>query len=130
MSYYHSRKNRREVRREIWKQQGCRCCWCDQKILFEESTLEHLRARATGGGNERLNLAVACAKCNHERGVRLHAALNEPEPEQEQESPVKRFICVGKKSDKPRGRKRVVDRFPPARYHRLQIAERDLTDGT
>ena len=35
------------------------------------ATLEHIVPRHHGGTNELMNLAVACARCNHGKGVRL-----------------------------------------------------------
>lgn len=55
-----------------------RCIHCGTRVVvpLEEhtrasGTLEHIVPRNHGGGDERENLAVACARCNHGKGRRL-----------------------------------------------------------
>jgi 5-methylcytosine-specific restriction endonuclease McrA len=37
---------------------------------ISEATIEHILPRNHGGTDELENLAIACARCNHEKGVR------------------------------------------------------------
>ena len=52
-----------------------RCCYCDLPLTWRghqnprRATIEHLRRRADGGGNELDNLALACRECNERRGT-------------------------------------------------------------
>jgi 5-methylcytosine-specific restriction endonuclease McrA len=68
-------ENRRKLRA---RQQG-RCCYCGVKMVLSgkpqalqpdnAETLEHLERRADGGKNSRDNIALACKRCNSERGA-------------------------------------------------------------
>ncbi len=56
-----------------------RCIHCGRKLVVgfdgrpvgRRATLEHLMPRAAGGTEALENLAVACATCNHRKGVRV-----------------------------------------------------------
>lgn len=51
--------------------QNWRCCYCGIRLGFMKGemfpTIEHVVPRSKGGGNDWLNLVVACGPCNHER---------------------------------------------------------------
>jgi hypothetical protein len=54
-----------------------KCIHCNSKLVVAddgrslgEATLEHIIPQAQGGTNEVKNLAVACARCNREKGTR------------------------------------------------------------
>lgn len=54
-----------------------KCIFCNTKLVVAddgqslgEATLEHIFPQAQGGGNELSNLAVACGRCNREKGRR------------------------------------------------------------
>lgn len=52
-----------------------RCIHCNAKIVVEENgetlgTIEHILPRTHGGTDDVENLALACARCNAEKGVR------------------------------------------------------------
>jgi 5-methylcytosine-specific restriction endonuclease McrA len=54
-----------------------KCLHCDSRLALAESgeplgpaTIEHLLPRSAGGSDDLANLAIACARCNHEKGVR------------------------------------------------------------
>lgn len=92
-----------------------------------QATLEHLKAQALGGTDDRFNLAVACRKCNGDRGGRLSKELHEIKKLKEAKE---RFVShrprfAKKKPDRILGRKRVVDRVPPANYLRRKLKEMD-----
>jgi hypothetical protein len=48
--------------------QSNRCCWCGATLTLATATFEHRVPLSLGGTNDENNLALACAKCNHERG--------------------------------------------------------------
>ena len=54
-----------------------KCIHCNRQVLVSEqgvllgtATIEHIVPRTHGGTDEVENLAVACARCNREKGVR------------------------------------------------------------
>lgn len=54
-----------------------KCIHCGAKQTIDDdgapvtrATLEHIWPRTHGGGNELANLAIACARCNREKGAR------------------------------------------------------------
>ena len=54
-----------------------KCIHCNSKLVVDdngramgEATLEHVWPETQGGTNEVANLAVACARCNREKGSR------------------------------------------------------------
>ncbi len=52
-----------------------KCLICNGPVAFdartgEGATLEHIRARRRGGGEDLNNLAIVHARCNHEKGIR------------------------------------------------------------
>ena len=59
---------------EVW--QG-KCLHCNRRLVVEldgrataDVTIEHIVPRTAGGSDDLLNLGVACARCNHGKGVR------------------------------------------------------------
>jgi 5-methylcytosine-specific restriction endonuclease McrA len=55
-----------------------KCLICNGPVAFDAktgqgATLEHIRARSRGGGNNLENLALVHARCNHEKGRRWDA---------------------------------------------------------
>lgn len=54
--------------------QNHKCCWCGIRMIDEpghkkSSTIEHVVPRSEGGLNHPDNYAVACNRCNQERGT-------------------------------------------------------------
>ena len=54
-----------------------KCIHCNSKLVVAddgrslgEATLEHIIPQAQGGTNDVSNIAVACARCNREKGTR------------------------------------------------------------
>ncbi len=70
--------SRREVRGEtLWVG---RCIFCQRALsvtvegeLASRATVEHIRPRSHGGDDSLANLALACAGCNNEKGMRHDA---------------------------------------------------------
>lgn len=62
----------REVRERLSEAQNHHCCYCG--VTFGSTgpgsmaTVEHVRARASGGTNRQANLVMACSRCNGLRG--------------------------------------------------------------
>lgn len=55
-----------------------RCIHCQRRLVVAAdgepigaATIEHIVARQQGGGEDPMNLALACARCNHQKGYRL-----------------------------------------------------------
>jgi 5-methylcytosine-specific restriction endonuclease McrA len=62
-----------------------KCIHCRSKLVIRDdgeplgpATIEHIRARSQGGSEDIDNLALACARCNHAKGVR-HDAKKKPD---------------------------------------------------
>lgn len=54
-----------------------KCLHCNARLVVEldgscgpDVTLEHIRPRTHGGDNDLRNVALACARCNQQKGVR------------------------------------------------------------
>lgn len=63
----HKRKQLVKARRRLWRRAPI-CHWCRKRILFAESTVDHIIALSQGGSNAPDNLCLACRPCNMERG--------------------------------------------------------------
>lgn len=68
------------LRTQLSEAQGHRCCWCGRRFCDTAGskaspTLEHVQPLSQGGANTPDNLAVACARCNHKRGVSTPAVF-------------------------------------------------------
>ena len=55
-----------------------RCIHCRRQLLVDlegepigDVTVEHIVPRRHGGGDDLENLALACGRCNHQKGYRL-----------------------------------------------------------
>jgi len=67
------------VRQTLRQKQKGRCCYSLDKMVISDKahahlpanaeTLEHLERRTAGGRKRRDNLALACLRCNRERGA-------------------------------------------------------------
>jgi 5-methylcytosine-specific restriction enzyme A len=55
----------RKVRAAVLERDGWRCYWCGGRA----TEVDHLRARARGGGDEPGNLVASCMPCNRSRGA-------------------------------------------------------------
>jgi 5-methylcytosine-specific restriction endonuclease McrA len=59
---------------QVW---AGRCIHCNKKLLFSlsgeplsEGSLEHILPQTHGGTDDLNNLAIACKRCNHQKGKR------------------------------------------------------------
>jgi len=62
------------MRCRLAEAQNWRCCWCGIDCIPEpnhknSATIEHVTPRSLGGADEWENYAMACARCNHRRGI-------------------------------------------------------------
>lgn len=44
------------------------CCFCNDELSFRTATLDHIIPHSKGGLANLWNLAIACSRCNNERG--------------------------------------------------------------
>lgn len=73
-------KDKRHLLVLLFEHQEGRCCYCSRYVILtfhkglqkrpEAATIEHLRQRSKGGKDRPGNLAMACRRCNDERGAR------------------------------------------------------------
>ncbi len=57
-------------RRAVYERDDGRCQYCGKKLLFRESTWDHVHPRSRGGKSSWENLALACRRCNERKGAR------------------------------------------------------------
>lgn len=60
------------LRRSLYHRDGGRCGYCEEKLTFAESTLDHIIPIARGGTSDKLNLITSCAPCNVAKGDKLN----------------------------------------------------------
>lgn len=63
----HYRERNRKYRLWRYKMEGplIPCCYCNQPLTFEESSVEHIVPRCLGGRDTIDNRAIACPPCNN-----------------------------------------------------------------
>ena len=59
---------KQNIRSNLVRKRGNRCCFCLKHMKREETTLEHIVPLSKGGKNAVRNLTVSCKSCNNERG--------------------------------------------------------------
>lgn len=55
---------RRARKLNLLIQCGYKCYYCDIKMTFEESTIDHVNPKFRGGSNEIENKVICCSVCN------------------------------------------------------------------
>jgi uncharacterized protein (TIGR02646 family) len=68
-------KRARQVRHRLAQQQKFRCCYCGRRFTGEgptRATIEHVKPKRDGGGNNFDNLKAACQHCNQHRGWQIN----------------------------------------------------------
>ncbi len=53
------------------------CCFCLQKFLVTELTIEHIIPKIFGGTNQMINLALSCSACNNDRDCANFSAFRD-----------------------------------------------------
>ena len=76
---YRPGKRTRSIRRSKWKKDP-HCKYCGKKLLYEETTLDHVIPHSKGGGTNHANCVIACRKCNEDKADKLPEGI----------------VCVGK----------------------------------
>ena len=61
------------LRDRLSEAQNHRCCWCGKRMdetgpRDDRPTFEHVTPLSRGGEDTPANLAIACLRCNHDRG--------------------------------------------------------------
>lgn len=56
------------LRTAIYRREKQRCFYCGKKLHYGNRTLDHLQARAEGGGNGYRNVVACCVECNSSKG--------------------------------------------------------------
>lgn len=58
----------RADREAALRKQNGRCKYCFGKLTYKNVTRDHVKARATGGLDDRNNIVAACERCNRLKG--------------------------------------------------------------
>jgi 5-methylcytosine-specific restriction endonuclease McrA len=58
---------RKLKRQSIYIKYLGRCFYCSKQVSFTDMTIDHIVAKANGGGNNLCNLALSCLKCNADK---------------------------------------------------------------
>jgi hypothetical protein len=66
----------KKLRLQLAEAQNWKCCWCGRvcdhirtsRNALTFATIEHVIPKSCGGSNDWNNLAMACSKCNNDRG--------------------------------------------------------------
>jgi hypothetical protein len=64
------KKRIKRIKEYVVERDGSICCYCDQVLVPETITLDHIIPDSKNGMFNATNLTVACAKCNRRRGNR------------------------------------------------------------
>jgi len=56
------------VRRVIYAREKECCFYCDTWLMYENSTIDHIKPKSLGGELSVENSVLACVECNSERG--------------------------------------------------------------
>ena len=56
-----------ELKKRLYRASGGRCHYCRIKLGFQESTIDHKKARSKNGRYDWKNVALACLRCNQEK---------------------------------------------------------------
>jgi 5-methylcytosine-specific restriction endonuclease McrA len=68
---YQSREYRQARERLVTAALGKPCPGCGRMVTAANAQVDHVTARALGGGSTAANLRVLCGPCNHKRGSSL-----------------------------------------------------------
>jgi 5-methylcytosine-specific restriction endonuclease McrA len=64
------RKTRKPNRKNIFIRDKGKCQYCDEKLSYSLSTIDHIIPRSKGGKNTWNNLVLCCGPCNIKKGNR------------------------------------------------------------
>ena len=53
------------------------CTYCDKKIRFSDSDIDHIWPKSRGGTNHSANLVIACQSCNRSKGNKIDGRVIE-----------------------------------------------------
>ena len=63
------KRRMREFRKKSFRNVGfVNCHYCDEPIVFSQSTADHVEAMTRGGRTVESNLVIACLHCNLQKG--------------------------------------------------------------
>jgi 5-methylcytosine-specific restriction endonuclease McrA len=60
----------RRNRKNIWLRDGCKCQYCGHAVTLQGMTYDHVKPKASKGGESWTNLVCACQTCNLRKGNR------------------------------------------------------------
>lgn len=65
-------REKKNIRRSLYHRDGGKCGYCDEKLPFADSTMDHIIPVARGGTSDKGNLITACLPCNADKGNKLN----------------------------------------------------------
>jgi HNH endonuclease len=63
-----TQEKRRRIRNYVIARDGAECCYCGEKLEYDQITMEHIVPESKRGTFNSTNLTVACGVCNNRRG--------------------------------------------------------------
>ena len=64
----HERSRQKRIKQYVINRDGSLCCYCDQVLIDETITLEHIVPDSKHGTFNTTNLTISCRGCNNKRG--------------------------------------------------------------
>ena len=68
---YKVRYKQRPTKRSLWARDDGQCQYCQKRLNYSSSTIDHVRPQSRGGDHSWSNLVIACVKCNQIKGNSL-----------------------------------------------------------
>lgn len=65
-------KQKRSKKQQLARVYGSKCWWCQENLLVETLTIDHLLPKSRGGSDSLENLRLSCRPCNNARGNSLY----------------------------------------------------------
>ena len=59
--------NRKSLKIALFRLNGNKCFWCNNKMTFQEATIDHIKPASQGGSNKKDNLRLIHNDCRVER---------------------------------------------------------------
>lgn len=58
----------RLTKKSLYLRDGGRCQYCDKRLKYKDSTMDHVHPKSKGGRASWQNIVLACVDCNQKKG--------------------------------------------------------------